>query len=34
MAGPTQGKAKTRIIGLGFKPPKTKVDLKWGIMET
>ena len=34
MAGPVQGNSKTRIIGLGYKPPKSKVDLKWGVLET
>jgi len=34
MAGPVQGKTRTRIIGLGYKPPKDNVDLKWGVLET
>jgi len=34
MAGPVQGKTKTRIIGLGYRPPKSKVDMKWGVLET
>lgn len=34
MAGPVQGDAKTRIIGQGFKPSKSHVDLKWGVVET
>lgn len=34
MAGPVQGNTRTRIIGLGYKPPKSKVDLKWGVLET
>jgi hypothetical protein len=34
MAGPTQGGSKTRIIGTGYKPPKTKIHAKWGIVET
>lgn len=34
MSGPVQGVAKTRIVGLGFKPQKSTVDLKWGILET
>ena len=33
MAGRVQGLTKTRIIGLGYKPPKSRVDLKWGILE-
>ena len=34
MAGPLQGKTKTRVIGLGYKPPKSKIDLKWGTIST
>ncbi len=34
MAGPTQGGSKTRIVGTGYKPPKTKIHAKWGIVET
>ena len=34
MAGPVQGDTKTRIIGQGFKPTKSHVDLKWGVVET
>ena len=34
MAGPVQGKTKTRIFGHGFKPLKTNVDLKWGVLAT
>lgn len=34
MAGPTTGGSKTRLIGTGFKPPKTKVHAKWGIVDT
>ena len=34
MAGPSQGKTKAKIIGTGFKPPKTIVQLKWGIIST
>jgi hypothetical protein len=32
MAGRTQGKTKTRCMGLGFKPVKSKVDLKFGVL--
>ena len=34
MSGPVQGNSKTRIIGLGYKPPKEYIDLKWGVLET
>lgn len=34
MSGPTEGEAKTRIIGSGFKPPKSEIHIKWGIMTT
>ena len=34
MAGPVQGTTRTRIIGLGYKPNKHNVDLKWGILNT
>lgn len=34
MAGPVQGNTKTRIIGQGFKPSKSHVDLKWGVLNT
>ena len=34
MAGPTVGGSKTRIIGTGYKPPKTKIHAKWGIVDT
>ena len=34
MAGPVQGNSKTRIIGLGYKPPKSHIDLKWGVLTT
>lgn len=34
MAGPVQGNSKTRIIGLGYRPPKSHIDLKWGILTT
>lgn len=34
MSGPVQGKSKTRIIGLGYKPKKSHIDLKWGVLET
>jgi len=34
MAGPVQGNTKTKIIGAGFKPSKSNVDLKWGVMST
>lgn len=34
MAGPVQGNTRTRVIGLGYKPPKSKVDLKWGVLTT
>lgn len=34
MAGPVQGNTRTRIFGIGYKPPHGKVDLKWGILKT
>lgn len=34
MAGPVQGRTRTRIIGLGYKPRFNNVDLKWGVLET
>jgi hypothetical protein len=34
MSGPNEAKSRTRIIGRGFKPPKSSVDAKWGILET
>ena len=34
MSGPNQGGTKTRLIGTGFKPPKTAVQAKWGVMST
>ena len=34
MSGPVQGSTKTRIIGSGFKPSKSHVDLKWGVLST
>lgn len=34
MAGPIQGKSKTRVIGSGFKPPKSAINVKWGILNT
>ena len=34
MSGPVQGGSKTRIIGTGYKPPKSQVHLKWGVLST
>ena len=34
MSGPVQGQSKTRVIGLGYKPRKKNVELKWGVLET
>jgi len=34
MAGPVGGQTKTRIIGTGFKPNKTNVNVKWGILSS
>lgn len=34
MAGPTDGQAKTRIIGTGFKPTRSQVSVKWGVQQT
>ena len=34
MAGPTDGQAKTKIIGTGFKPTRSSVSVKWGVQQT
>ncbi len=34
MAGPTKGQSSIRVIGTGFKPPRSNVTAKWGILET
>lgn len=34
MAGPTRGQSQIRVIGTGFKPPRSNVTAKWGILET
>lgn len=34
MAGPAEGGSKTRLIGTGFKPPRSSVEAKWGVLET
>ena len=34
MAGPTRGQSTIRVIGTGFKPPRSNVTTKWGILET
>lgn len=34
MSGPVQGNTTSKLFGLGFKPPKTVVDAKWGVMNT
>jgi hypothetical protein len=34
MAGPNQGGTKTRIVGSGFKPPRSTVQTKWGVLST
>ena len=34
MSGPVQGNTKTKLFGLGFKPPKGVVDIKWGVFTT
>lgn len=34
MAGRVQGNTRTRILGLGYRPKKYNVDLKWGVLTT
>lgn len=34
MSGPNQGGTKTRLVGTGFKPPKSTVQAKWGVLST
>lgn len=34
MAGPTDGGTKARIVGTGYKPPRSSVDAKWGVLDT
>jgi hypothetical protein len=34
MAGKVQGLTKTRLVGTGFKPPKSTVQAKWGVLTT
>lgn len=34
MSGPVQGGTKTRLVGTGFKPPKSAVQAKWGVLST
>ena len=34
MAGPVEGDTNVRVIGLGYRPEKDNVDLKWGVMRT
>ena len=34
MAGPTYGNTTTKTFGTGFKPPKTQVNIKWGVFNT
>ena len=34
MAGPAVAGSKTRIIGTGFKPNRTSVHIKWGIVSS
>jgi hypothetical protein len=34
MAGPVQGSSSIRLIGTGFKPPRSSVDAKWGVLDT
>ena len=34
MSGPTLGGSKTRLVGTGFKPPRSTVDAKWGVLST
>ena len=34
MAGPLEAGSRTRIIGTGFKPLNSSVNLKWGILES
>jgi len=34
MSGPVQGGTRTRLIGTGFKPPKSTVQAKWGVLST
>jgi hypothetical protein len=34
MAGPTKSQSAIRLIGTGFKPARSNVTAKWGILET
>jgi len=34
MAGPVQGSSKTKIIGTGFKPARSNVQVKWGVLSS
>ncbi len=34
MAGPVQGSPKTKIIGTGFKPARSNVQVKWGVLSS
>lgn len=34
MAGPSAGGVRTRIIGTGFKPTKTDIHVKWGVLSS
>lgn len=34
MSGPVKGGSRTRVIGNGFKPFRTSVNVKWGILAT
>lgn len=34
MAGPVEGGSMTRIIGTGFKPSRSSVQLKWGVQSS
>lgn len=34
MAGPAEANSKTRIIGNGFKPLRSTVNIKWGVISS
>ncbi len=34
MAGPVQGSSKTKIIGTGYKPARSNVQIKWGTLSS
>lgn len=34
MAGPVQGSSKTKIIGTGYKPARSNVQIKWGVLSS